>query len=234
MAREDLGGQVGGGGYDDFVFTVTDAYFGPSPAFTEKTGQEAIFCHWLGTTDMEDVPTLDDDGFHPSYTLGADWEVTNDGKSVKYLGTGKERLGKWYGRVLDEILEFTQDVPQGQHPFDGDNHPRDAVHWIGTRWRMKNKEYEWGGDFGKSEKLVPVEYLGRVDVSSPGATATATANAAAPANDGLRDQVLTLAKGASDYKTFQSAALAVPGVSSNPSLLAEIIDENKLYSEANA
>ena len=230
MARTDLEGQVGGGGYDDFIFTITDAFFGPSPAFTEKTGVEAIFCHWIGTTDMEEVPVLDEDGYHPSYMLGADWEVTNDGKSVKYLGSGRERLGKWYGRVLDEILEFTQDVPEGQHPFDGDAHPRDAVNWVGTRWRMKNKKYQWGGEFGNSEKLVPVEYLGKGhDTSSP---AAASAPATAASNNNLRDTVLALAKSASDYKSFQSAALAIPGVTQDTQLVMEIADESKLYAEA--
>ena len=59
LARTDTEGQVGGGGYDNFEFTVTDAWFGPSEAFTAKTQINAIFLHWVGTTTLDGVPTLD-------------------------------------------------------------------------------------------------------------------------------------------------------------------------------
>lgn len=233
LARQDLEGQVGGGGYDDFDFVITDAWFGPAAAFTEKTGEAAIFCHWVGNTTMEEVPTLTDDGFHPSFKLGADWEVTNDGKSVKYLGSGKGRFGSWYGRVLGEVLTLTEDVADTDaDPFTGDKHPRDAVNWIGTKWHMENKKYKWGGDFGESERLMPVSYLGMETV---GATVTTSAAPAAAANGGgARDAVIALAKSAPDYKTFQSAALLLPGVSTDSALILEIADESKLYATANS
>lgn len=242
MAREDLQGQVGGGGYTDFAFTVTDAWFGISEAFEaakESGGPPTIFCHWIGEVEgLEGVPNFTEDGFHPSYQLGVDWEIINDGKSVKYVGSGKERLGSWYGRMIGEVLDFTQDVPEGQHPFDGDNHPRDAQHWVGTKWYMENKEYEWGGRFGKSEKLMPTKFLGTVDVSaanagvSAPAAAPAAAAPAAASNSGLRATVEALAKAHDSYSEFQKAALAIPGVASDTALVMEIADESKIYATA--
>lgn len=233
MARDDLKGQVGGGGYSDFVFTVTDAWFGISEAFEAAKNDGSpptIFCHWVGEVEgLEGVPNLTEDGFHPSYALGPDWEIANEGKSVKFVGSGKEQFRKWYGRLVDEVFEFTQDVPAGQHPFDGENHPREAQHWIGTKWFMVDKEYDFGR-LGKTNHLMPTQFYGTASVAvAPAAAAPAAAPSAA---NGLRDTVVNLAKSLEPYAEFQKAALAIPGVAQDMELVMEIADESKLYSTA--
>jgi hypothetical protein len=236
LAREDLQGQVGGGGYTDFEFTVTDAWFGISEAFeAAKTtgGDPTIFLHWVGEVEgLEGVPNFTEDGFHPSYEVGPDWEIINDGRSIKYTGSGKEQFKKWYGRMVTEVFDYTKDVPEGQHPFDGDNHPRDAEHWIGTRWFMEDKDYDFGR-LGTTKKLMPTKFLGTVDVSGAvPASAPAAAAPAAASNDGLRATVEALAKAHDTYAEFQKAALAVPGVAQDTALVMEIADESKLYATA--
>lgn len=234
MAREDLQGQVGGGGYSDFEFTVTDAWFGISEKFEaakDSGGPPTIFCHWVGDVQgLDGVPNLTEDGFHPSFEVGADWEPINDGKSIKYVGSGKERFGKWYGRMVSEVFEYTKEVPVGQHPFDGDNHPRDAEHWVGTRWFMEDKEYDFGR-LGKTSKLMPIKFLG----AGSGATTTTTATSAPAAEaNGLRATVEVLAKAHDTYAEFQKAALAVPGVAQDTQLVVQIADQTDsgLYASA--
>jgi hypothetical protein len=234
LAREDLQGQVGKGGYSDFEFTVTDAWFGKSEAFEaakEGGGPPTIFCQWVGDVEgLEGVPNLTEDGFHPSFELAVDWDVINDGKSVKYVGSGKERFGKWYGRMVGEVFDFTQDIPEGQHPFDGDSHPRDAQNWVGTKWFMVDKEYDFGR-LGKTNKLMPAKFLGSGNAGSATVTAAATATPAGDANDGLRGTVEALAMAHTTYAEFQKAALAVPGVAQDTALVVQIADQtdNGIY-----
>lgn len=230
MAREDFGGQTGGGGIVDFDFEVTDAYFGISEKFKEKTGLDTIFLHLLGKTDLEDWPVLDADTFHPSYNLGSDWEVVDGGKAVEYVGSGKRRLGKWMGRFSEKALDLTADVANTpDDPLAGDAEPWLASTWVGTRWHMDEVEYDFG-NMGKSAHLMPTAYLGKA-TGSPAASGSApSAAAAAPSNgggSGLRDVVAALARSAEDYKSFQSAALNIPNVASEEGLISEILDQSE-------
>ncbi len=256
MARESLAGQVGGGGWTNFEFTITNAWFGGSEAFAAKVkgGEDAIFCHWIGTTTLEGVETMEEDGFHPSFMVGDDYEVADGGKSLRYVGNpatpvSARQFKKWYGRMTTELSnnEALQALPEGQHPFDNVD-PDVAAAWIGTKWFMVDKTYEWGQGRDDSNHLMPTEYLGRVAVApvgpptaAPTATTPPPAAAAPPApvataeQNGLRDQAKQLAVGEADHSIWQSAALALPGVASDATIFAEIADpEHKLYEEARA
>ncbi len=85
MARESLADQVGGGGYSNFEFTITAAWFGISEAFAAKVegGQDTIFCHWIGNTTLEGVEVMTADGFHPSFMISDDWEVADEGQALR-------------------------------------------------------------------------------------------------------------------------------------------------------
>jgi hypothetical protein len=231
MGRDAFQDQSGGGGLDNFVFEVTDAYFGISEALNEKASEREgkdvsiMLLHLVGKTDNDDQPVLEHDGFHPSYALTEDWETHDGGKTVTYTGTRKNpRLGKWYGRFIDDVVEMTNDIADTpEDPLGGDADPHTAAIWIGTKWQMEDKKYEWGGDFGTSNKLMPVAYLGRVTTSG------ATSETAAPSpnqNGTLRDKVVALAKASSDYAAFQTAALNIDGISDEPDLLMEIANKD--------
>ena len=253
MAREDLEGQVGGGGYSDFEFVITDAWFGPSEAFTAKTGLDTIFMHWIGTTTLDGVPTLDAEGFHPSFALNDKWIVTDEGKSVRWDGGGgKQMFGKWYGRLMTEIVgPMLATLPDGQHPFEGDKHPRDAVNWIGTKWYMEDTFFEFSKDnpnMSDSNKLIPTSYLGRgvvantpapIAAAAPVAPAAPTAPAAGVPvgnNGGLRASAAALAPAMDDYVAWSATVTNLPGVAQDQVLLAEIADqsENGLYAQSRA
>lgn len=231
MAREDLQGQTGGGGIVDFDLEVTDAWFGLSEAFEEAVpGANQIFLHWVGKTDLEDRPVLTEDGFHPSWKVGPDWEIRDGGKSIEYVGTGKARFRKSMGRLCDQVFEITEDVANtDQDPFK-DHHPKDATAWIGTKWHMDEVHYDFSGGF-ESDDLMPVQFLGKGEVSAPAASAE---SASASSNGDLREQVENLARNLPDYQTFQAAALQIPGVAADGELVADIADESKLYAKVNS
>lgn len=249
MAREALEGHVGGGGYTDFEFTVTDAWFGISEAYAAKVegGNETIFCHWIGATTLDGVETMEADGFHPSFMIGDDWEIADGGKSLRWVGNpatpeGSRQFKKWYGRMVTELSnnDALKALPEGQHPFDGEGDPISATPWVGTKWFMVDKKYEWGQGRDPSNHLMPTEYLGKA-AAAPAAPTAAPAAAPAPAaspaasNGVLRDQAKALALGAEDHSKWQAAALALPGVAADAALFAEIADpEQKLFAEARA
>lgn len=243
MARDDFQGQSGGGG-GSYTFTVTDAYFGESDQLNaaiaeqaEKEGTEAfqpLLLHWIGTTSRESQPIMDHDGFHPTWKLASSWETQDGGKTVQYVGAkANPRLGSWYGRMIDEVLVLTEDIAEtDEDPLGGEADPKVAATWIGTSWLLEDKEYEWGADspVPKSTHLMPTEYLGKGQV--PTATPVATAAPAAAAN-GLRAQVEALAKSLPDYATFQTAALAIPGITEDTVLLTEIATPEGIYAKVN-
>lgn len=234
MARDDFQGQSGGGGITDFEFTVTDAWFGESPKLSEAAGERIILLHWVGTTNLDSHPVLMEEGFHPSYRLKDGWEPSDDGKTVKFEGSGKPVFGKSYGRLCDQVFEITEEVANDPDldPLYGDNHPSDASIWIGTRWFMAEKEYDFGS-FGKKSELMPIRYLGKVDASAPAAAApaapSATTAAPAAANGNLRETVENLARSMDSYSDFQKAALALPGVAQDSALVMEIANQAALY-----
>lgn len=232
MARADFEGQAGGSRIDDFDFTVTDAWFGESEALNEASGQNILMLHLVGTTDLEDRPVLEAEGFHPSFKLKEGWEARNGGKSVEYVGTGKSNFGTWYGRFCDAALTLTQSVANtDQDPLNGDNHPTVAATWIGSKWHMNEQSFDFGS-LGSHDHLMPSAFLGMVGAAS--ATPVAGVTAANGAGGDLRSQIEALAKASGSYAEFQTQALSTPGVSSDAALLMDIADESKLYARANS
>lgn len=242
MARDDFADQVGSGGVNNFEFVVTDAWFGISEAFEAKVGGNTIFMHWVGTTDLEDerFQQLDQDGFHPSWKVGADWEVKDGGKRVAYDGPSqKPKMGSWYGRLAESALDLTASVANtDQDPLAGENHPSDATIWIGTKWFMEEKTFPGLRNPNDPEAavrhLMPTEYRGRV-----GATSAAPTPAAAAANGGstdvegsVRDMLVTLAQASGSQEEFQPLALKVPGVTNDAALLASVVN-GSLFAEVN-
>lgn len=228
MARSDLQGQTGGGGIVDFDITVTDAWFGFSEALNQAAGEEILLLHWTGTTNLESHPVLDETGYHPSWKLSNKWEAADGGKSARFVGSGKEAFGKAYGRLCEQAFNLTEGVADtDQDPFVGANHPRDASVWIGTKWHMDEVEFEFGGSIGTVRELQPVAYLGKAD----GAPSAPAAAAAAPAasNGDLRATVENLARSMDSYPDFQKAALALPGVAADGTLVMDIANQAALY-----
>jgi len=251
LARDDLAGQVSaGGGYDNFEFVITDAWFGPSEAFTAKTKINAIFLHWVGTTTLDGVPTLDAEDFHPSYMIGDDFDIADEGKAIRWIGNpatpvDSQMIKKWYGRLLDELKEDEELIalPDGQHPLDGPKGMQlQAATWIGTKWFMQNKFYEFSKgspNMSDATHLMPVRFLGRVTGETAATSApvsTTTEGTPAENNGDQREQVTNLAGLIDDYATWQKAALNVDGVSTDIPLVQEIADqtENGLYARARA
>lgn len=235
MARDDFLNQEGTGGIRDFEFTVTDAYFAQSEKYNEKAGGEVLFLHWLGTTDLENYPTLGEADFHPSYKVGADWTTLDGGKTVTYSGKSKTpRMGGGqggYGGLTGRVAELVPQGPEGAWLDEG--HPSDASIWIGTKWYMEEVTVQPDTQWEK-KVLMPTQYLGKDGSPAPAATPSANTAVAAPAQESssLRDIVISIARDASSYQEFQAKALQLPNISADTSLIREVLDQNGIYAEA--
>ena len=232
MARQDAISDAGGR-IDQFEIVVTRAYFSIPEKYAAAGGGDRYFLHWLGTTDLEDRPILGEDDFHPSWKVGPGWESRDDGKTIFHertaerLAKGKNRpsFGKpgGYGTMIDLVQELTEaakDTPAD--PFYGTYKPEDASMWVGTKWYMESQKY--GEGIYVKESLMPSKYLGRQII---------TAIPAPPqGNSQLRTQVEALARSSATFADFTAAALGIPGVRDDASLLMEIANQGGIWTSA--
>lgn len=233
MARDDYTKQESGGGLSDFEFEVTDAFFAPDPKYSEKAGSDILMLHWVGKAPgLDSYPLMTRDGFHPKWTLGADWQTMDGGKTVVHP-KGKAKLGRAAGRMYKIAAEATEHLAGTDQDFLDQHDYRDASTWIGTRWYMEEVERDFGGQIGKKTELMPTRFLGFADGTGGGSGATATTdrfdspvNATGESNsNGLVDQLKALAKALDSPAAFRDAAMKVPGVTDDTTLLLSIAND---------
>jgi hypothetical protein len=217
-------------------------------------GANPVFLHWAGTTNLPgENAVLTGEGFHPKWRLADDW-VTVDGKTVvSQSGTQKTPATKSaFGRMARQVVAITEEFKdRPDDPLAGDIHQADL--WVGTRWLMDQIEVpgseNWPNSEGKRQTaLLPVAYLGKVEgvaqalptappmaapvapvappvqVAAAPAPAPAVSAPAAQASNGVRDVLANLAAQSPDYRTFQQAALQIPGLATDTALVQEVLD----------
>lgn len=239
MAREDFEGQGGTGGiFAAYEFEVTDAKFEVVPDYMDGT---TLFLHWVGRSSVDGYEVMTMDGYHPSFALGKDWITVDGGKTIQYQGKSrKPQYGKRYGMLVNKVADITEDVTPD--PLDRID-PKTAASWIGSKWLIERYDHDFKGQIGEVEIELPTQFLGFVDASAQAQPQAAQAAAApppqpqaaaapqeapAPASNGggdLRSTVVALAQSAGDFESFRTQALAIPGVTSDPALVQEVLDQ---------
>lgn len=257
MARSDfheVAPDTGGGG--EYEFTVTEAYFGTSPLYSAKSGSETLFLHWLGTTDREAQPIMVRDDYHPSFSCGRvkgeDWVTLDGGKTASHPSAvhfgAQSRIHELFDRVIgneeNPKTRYTGPglIPEG-HPDDPFENFSDlqAEAWVGLKFKMADveKTISVPNDNGPGRHditisyVMPVEFLGKVDLTAaPAPTVTAapaaTAPAAAPAGihpNVMRARLMAMAKSAPSVEAFSAQVMEVDGIAGFPDLLNEVFDE---------
>ncbi len=230
MSRDQFRDQSGGGGITNFTLTVTNAFFAEQPQYTEKTGSPTLFLHWEGISDVEGHEVMDRNGFHPSWAMDPDFVTPDGGRTILEQSGKKKRLGKNYGRMVEQMDIATADLANTPNDPLEIIDPRNASTYVGFKWRIDEITYDFEGNIGKRTFLMPVEFLGRADGGAvPTAAAPApAATAAAPApsaGEGLVAALSALAASSANYAEFQKAALAIPGVSADSALVMKVVDQ---------
>lgn len=243
MSRDAFVTEEHGGLIDEYTFEVTRAYFATAPAYTEKVGEEMLFLHWLGKSDVEGYPIMDEDGFHPSWKTGKPkkklWTSVDGGKTAQHPDgldhfDSRSDMGELVNRV-EKITEHIANTPDD--PLGGDDsQPTKADWWVGTKWRMKKetRTYNINGQDRTKEIDLPVEYLGKAGAAAPAAPVAAAApvsNGGGASSAALRAKLIALINASPDFATFQVQALALEGIANDDALLNSVVDESGLWSE---
>ena len=238
MSLDDFADQESGGGITDFTITVTNAYFEVDAKYSEAAGGgETLKLNWEGTTDVEGHEVMDRDGFHPSWTLDPDWMTLDGGKTVKSQ-SGKGKLGKAAGRMMgaaaNAVLEAGfKDAPESPFNKPGAD-PKSAETWIGTTWFLTEVTKDFGNGMVARDQL-PIRFIAAGEtagVAAPVAPVAAVPDASAVPVASVRDQVVVLAASIGDHAAFVTAAMAIPGVASDATLVGEIVAPTGLWAEA--
>lgn len=237
MSYDEFADQQSAGGFDQFDFEVTNAFFAIDEKYSAASGADTHFLVWEGISSVENYEQMTRDGFHPKWALDPDF-VTLDGGATVVSQSGKAKIGRAAARMMSSAAAAVGEVgvkDTPQDPFAGpDGMSRIAATWVGTKWHMKEIEREFGNGM-KARDLLPVAYLGKsgapvaaapapvaaaVPAVAP-APAVAPVAAATPTVD-LRSQVVAVANSVSEFSEFVTQAMSIPGVTSDPSLITAI------------
>jgi hypothetical protein len=222
------------GGYlDDEVVTVVDAYFAPDAKYASDQLCLQLFLR-------RDEADGDNEPVRQLFSLGNGWSSENNGASVTRV-EGKKKvfhktssMGLFLGG-LNATGAAKAMLGDGKSPFDANS-------YLGLQIRLGTVEVDYKGEIGKKQKLIPVEFLGFVDVDGDGQSGTVTAGAKAEPKakgivdmpDEVRVKLTELAKAAGTHAEFVEKALDVDGVQGNPALEAAVMKPAAFYASVKA
>ena len=204
---------------DDFELTITEAAFEYDERYMNG---EIPLLVWRGYTGNDPADVI-----NPpiKFATGSGWTVAEGGRRV-VSDTGKTKFHRssWVGRLVDRVMSF----PEAKAFLVKRGAPTDASVWVGTRWHMKREVVNYGGSIGEREHLMPVKFLGVVEVTAAPATSAtpAAAAAAAPAASGMDETMIALARTCTTFEEFKQKAVQVPGALQNPVVLQNILSES--------
>lgn len=164
---------------DDVDIEVLDAYF----AFdTEYNNGQTLRLSLDVMTDDEDFGEMGRGVLRP-YPCGDGWTAEDKGAvAVREDGAQKTfnrnaSIAKLVSAMLD--CDGVEDVLRSE----GRGDPRKASTYIGLKFHMKNKEFDYGGEIGKRDLLLPTDFLGVSGGPAPkGAPAKKAAAPSVPAS----------------------------------------------------
>ena len=225
---------------DNFVLRVDESWFATDARYNNG---ETLLLNWKGKTDQP-IGTDGETEFTASFPVGGGW-VSNDGgeTAVSEKGRAKFNSSSIYGRIVDSAIADKGDGGLGLgNIVKGRGRPTQAKIWTGLTFRMKQVEFNYGGEIGKKSRLMPVEFLGEnrdpADFAESGtsdaqaAGQTASAPAASNGTGDLKTRLEQLAKATDSHAAFVDKALEIPEVSEDAALLESVVDEKGLYASA--
>lgn len=233
--------QLDSGLREDMILSIHSAYFAPHADYQD--GKQLML--WLiGLDENEEAVDV-------RMSVGADW-TTDDGNVITHPTKRQQRINKnsIYGHFLSyafEIPELAKELIDRADKLGGIG-PRDARIWIDLIIQLQMKELTFGKTIAPVERLMPVSYLGLVDVSAPTSPAPPAPSApptaspsdlvaaarakSTPANGSpLYQKALSLAKDV-DFPTFLALAFADPDILADDELAEQCADQSLIWSQA--
>ncbi len=220
---------------DDIDFTIAKAEFGYDAAY--NNGEQILFMITAAETNEEGEPHRN---FYSLGRAGA-WETLDHGRTVVSQtsppadGFNKQSA---YWKFIEAALG-TGAGPVIQSRGTPDN----AAIWEGLKFHMNRVPFDYGGEIGTKEFLVPTEFKGEVGkAETPQPTEATTPTETAADNGGgsgattniLELKLKNLAKQADSHDSFIEAVMEKhPETQNDEDLFSRVLDEGGIYAEAN-
>ena len=205
---------------------ITNARFGKTDEYAEavaavSSGGGEMFLFDLMNAQGE-IITARPQG----YSIGSGWEIAEDGLSISHPKRKNVVGSSMYGQLQNKVVkDLAVDMdPRGK--------PTEVKSWdkLGFHW-MQIEHATVGGDVRTS--LMPTEFLGEFKgqaapaaTAAPPAPAKAASAPAAPATSSTLETKLGALATNLEVGAFQKAALAIPEVVANDSLMASVLDDS--------
>jgi hypothetical protein len=219
--------ELGSGLPDDVDAYIVMARFGWPSEY--NNGQTLCLELTLESSDADfDRPVL--------MPVGNNWTTDRDCCILSHInGKAEAKIIKTsgYGQMIDHVLTVAE------APVEELGSPKDARIWEGLGFHWVRKEISLGagaeakGFRASVERLLPVAYLGRRGQENgaspaPSPTTPAPVTAPTPVSEQTGSLVGTLTTMAHrlNQEEFITAALKMDGVTADPALLSQLLDES--------
>ena len=185
-------------------FAIKQAYFATDPVYADGS---VYLLHWIGVDGEGNAYAPE--GFHPSWPSPRGFTSMDGGKTIQHPEGFKLRNNGLLGRLAKAIFEITEGAtPDPLTSFS----PLQASGYVGMAFDLEEVAIDYGKEVGVKTRLMPTAFLGAGGGTVEDAGTT-------------RKKVENLAKAAATFEEFRAGALAIPGVSSDSTLVTQVIDQ---------
>jgi hypothetical protein len=225
--------ELGSGLKENYEFVIDHSYFGTDAQYQD--GKQLLLI-WEGHDAADNSPARE------QYSIGKGWSTPDFGRTI----TGMKNINKnsMYGKIVEwSIEEHKAGRPALLATLLQRGNPMKSDIWEGMKFYMREREIKFGKNLDPVNRVMPVEYLGIDEESTPGQSAVTPAPAAPapaaptpskPASNGASvpggtatTKILTrLAQKSLDFESFVSEALDIPEVVDNVELRNLVSDDS--------
>jgi hypothetical protein len=211
---------------DNYDGTIQRAWFATDARYNDGN---SIMLHWeIATNDPEVPETVE------KFPIGGGWDSPDGGASVTHeKGKQKFNENSIYGKIVKRTTQPDGALHDAFPALKAKGRPTVAAVWEGLTFHFEREEFDYGSEIGKRSRTMPVKFLGE-NAQAALATETVTtaaAPAAAPASSNGVDPVVAAklrnaAKESDTHTAFLDAAMAIDGVTTDDTLLAQVVDDS--------
>lgn len=204
---------------DQYEGTIEESWFAYDPNYRDG---EVPLLHWRisNVVTEEEAP----DEIVEKFSIGSGWQVVDNGATVEHeSGRNKpfNRNSK-YGMIIQAVIDNEDGAFEGGlAALQERGDPIEANVWEGLRFEFERVEYDYGGEIGVRDFILPVAFVGEEDAPSSNGNGSSQAS-----RESLEKKLKALAKKAADHDEFVELATDLDAVVDDDELFASVVDDS--------
>ncbi len=211
--------ELSSGLVNDVDAWIKECRFGFKEVYRQKLAQVE---GKVGTGLMCIMTLVDADGnelAEQGYSVGSDWEPSEDGMEIKNSKRDTIVKTSVYGQLLDQCLtKLKLEMWKYGSPLRADT-------WVGLGFHWNQVEHETRTAGEKRSALMPTLFLGvKEDIESLGED-TESSEQFSDVSEEMKDSLVSLAQSMT-LANFCKAAVRVKGLSDHPEFMSHVIDKS--------